>query len=447
MSVKVLLVTTNGTGMGHLARMTAVALAGGDALQPTILTFSTAASLTADISVPVEYCPSRDRGWHSHWLWDDYMQRRLVSLVNELRAQVVVFDGVVPYDGLIAATAQLPQVRFIWSRRGMWKADAPKWALRRARWFDSVIEPGDLAGAADCGPTTLSAAAHRIPPVTLVAHTRMLDRSAARSALGLPETGSLLYVSVGSFMKVSANLLHTIDDVARTYGYTIVTAGEVDGADERGWLQFKKRFPLVQELRAFDAAVCAAGYNNVHENVAAGIPTLLLPNLDTSTDDQATRALECTRSGLTLTAAANDPSAVVHELTKLLTQFKPAPAPFALDGAAALVAEICATSERPVSRSLKVGSVTFKRAVLRTMGPIFGSVARRILGRKQLRGPRGRLNLGLGDGAWVVRWTEDVRDAGTLEPRTLIEHVLPGTSSVYAQARRTIAANYYLPRM
>ena len=447
MPVKVLLVTTNGTGMGHLARMTAVALAGQDSLQPTILTFSTAAALTSNLGVPVEYCPSRERGWHSHWLWDDYMQHRLVSLVKELRAEVVIFDGVVPYDGLIAASTELPQVRFLWSRRGMWKPNAPRWPIRRARWFDAIIEPGDLASAADSGPTTQSDDALRIPPITLVTQTSMLNQRAARAALGLPDAGSLLYVSVGSFIRADIELLNVIDDVAKRHRYTIVTAGAVDGGAARGWLTFEKRFPLAQELQAFDAVVCAAGYNNVHENLAAAIPTLLLPNAETMTDDQITRAQECAQSGLALTAPAHDHVAIAQQLTKLLTSFTPLRVESPLDGATAMVSEIVSLTQRPVSRKLRARKISFKRTLLRTLGPIIGPFLRRIMGRKPARGPRSRLNLGLGEGAWNVRWTEDVQDAGNLEPRTLVEHVLPGTSSVYAQARRSIAAKYYLPRM
>jgi hypothetical protein len=50
-----------------------------------------------------------------------------------------------------------------------------------------------------------------------------------------------------------------------------------------------RHFPLANVLHAFDAAICAAGYNSVHEELAAKIPTLFIPNIR-GTDNQAARA-------------------------------------------------------------------------------------------------------------------------------------------------------------
>ncbi len=49
-------------------------------------------------------------------------------------------------------------------------------------------------------------------------------------------------------------------------------------------------YPLSRYLRAFDAAVVAAGYNSYHEMVMAGVPAAYVPNLATTTDDQLARA-------------------------------------------------------------------------------------------------------------------------------------------------------------
>lgn len=447
MTVRTLLVTTNGAGMGHLARMTAVALAGKGTLESTILTFSSAAALTADVDVPVEYCPSRDRGWHSHWLWDDYMQRRLVSLAKEIRAEVVVFDGVVPYDGLVLASTELPHVRFMWSRRGMWKTNAPRWPLRRARWFDSVVEPADIAGSVDAGATVSCGNVRRIAPVTLVSEIAMLSRDEARSQLGLPLTGALLYVTVGSLVRTDVALLDAIDAVAQRHGYTIVTAGAVTGGENHGWLSFERRFPLVQQLRAFDAVVSAAGYNGVHESVAAGIPTLLLPDLSPLTDDQSARATECERLGLALTAPVANHSAVANALSALLAGFNPTTVTKPLDGARDMVEAITALAAAPVTRSLHARRVSLKRFALRTFGPTFGSLARKLMGRKPANGPRGRLNLGIGEQSRTVIWTSNVAEIAQPHSDAVVEHVLSGTSAVYAQARRRIVQGFFVSRM
>ena len=55
--------------------------------------------------------------------------------------------------------------------------------------------------------------------------------------------------------------------------------------------------------------------------------------------------------------------------------------------------------------------------------------------------------MGMGADAWRVQWTTDVRNVARGDQRVVVEHVLPNTSSVYAQARRKIAERYYLSRM
>jgi hypothetical protein len=69
-------------------------------------------------------------------------------------------------------------------------------------------------------------------------------------------------------------------------------------------------FPLADVLHAFDAAVCAAGYNSVHEVIPAAIPTLLIAN-NRGTDNQFARAKWCADSKLTL-FADNESLAIIE---------------------------------------------------------------------------------------------------------------------------------------
>jgi UDP:flavonoid glycosyltransferase YjiC (YdhE family) len=59
-----------------------------------------------------------------------------------------------------------------------------------------------------------------------------------------------------------------------------------------------REFPLSRRFRAFDLAVSAAGYNSFHELLRFGIPTLFIPNQDTSLDDQQGRAQFAADRGL-----------------------------------------------------------------------------------------------------------------------------------------------------
>src|SRR5699024_12774393 len=78
---------------------------------------------------------------------------RIRALAVETGAQALVFDGVAPYPGLLAARERLPSLRFGWVRRGLWRPEAPASRLDLSRHFDLTVEPGDVARAWDHGPT------------------------------------------------------------------------------------------------------------------------------------------------------------------------------------------------------------------------------------------------------------------------------------------------------
>jgi hypothetical protein len=64
-------------------------------------------------------------------------------------------------------------------------------------------------------------------------------------------------------------------------------------------------FPLAKVLHAFDAGVCATGYNGVHELLPAKVPTVFVSNIR-GTDDQEARAKWCHDFGFALRADQAD---------------------------------------------------------------------------------------------------------------------------------------------
>ncbi len=66
-------------------------------------------------------------------------------------------------------------------------------------------------------------------------------------------------------------------------------------------------FPVMPYSKAFDLVISAAGYNAAQEAVALGVPSVLIPNEATKTDDQARRARQLAeRGGLALVAEGVD---------------------------------------------------------------------------------------------------------------------------------------------
>src|SRR5919198_219971 len=137
----ILLMTTNGWGMGHLSRQLAIAKALGNRAEPILLSLSGAVHLAAGQGIRAEYLPSPSRGWMTAKVWNQYLSGRVLALAAETHARALVFDGVHPYRGLIAARRRLPDVAFVWSRRGMWGEGRGDDALETAPEFDLIVEP------------------------------------------------------------------------------------------------------------------------------------------------------------------------------------------------------------------------------------------------------------------------------------------------------------------
>src|SRR5690606_2121899 len=122
------------------------------------------------------------RNWMPHLMWHSYLSARLSLLLRETRARVLAFDGVAPYLGLLRARTAHPDVAFVWIRRGMWRPGVNRRALNARPFFDLVVEPGDVAGAADLGATARLTDATRVSPVSMLEAQPPLSRAEAAAA-------------------------------------------------------------------------------------------------------------------------------------------------------------------------------------------------------------------------------------------------------------------------
>lgn len=195
-----------------------------------------------------------------------FLRDRLRHLISLHDARVVVLDGV-PEDGVLAATADHPSVSWVWLRPAMWPRGAGSpWRGREAA-FDLVLTPGEFAAAADEGWTALDRTeVETVPPITLLDRTELLDRTAARTLLGLDESPTVLLrgarVPVPGFTEIS---------------------------------------PPPHAVRAADLAVATADYTSFHALLSAGVPTVFVPD-ESATDDQVARARFAAAAGVALCA-------------------------------------------------------------------------------------------------------------------------------------------------
>ncbi len=304
------MVTSNGVGAGHLIRSSAIAREFSNSIRPIVLSMAySVVEVCSALGLECEYVPSRDKKLMPKRKWDQYLKNRIVALIDETGASVLTFDGVVPYPGIVAAKFARPHISLIWIRRGMWQRK-PQGVLLglQSKLMDYVIEPGDIARDADFGPTKRRKESTLMSPVTLFREERALTRESARKLLNLDldKPAVLIQLGVGSSdldSRVSAVLrgISGWEDVQIVMGRPPVDEMGNSLAPLGTQVKVIRHFPLADLLHAFDAAICAAGYNSVHELLPARVPTLLLSN-DRGTDDQTARARWCAENGLTLYA-------------------------------------------------------------------------------------------------------------------------------------------------
>ena len=322
----IILATSNGIGMGHLARATAVALELENLANPVIVSVAGGiAELPAATGIRCEYIPGRNRGWIERNLWNSYLQARLLAVAEETGASVISFDGVVPYPGFIATKIANPKLQLVWVRRGLWQKNALRFALPfQSRLVDKVIEPGDVARLADHGPTSQRRDAHLTSPVSLFNVNRAKSRKDARSILGLDQGKPAVLVQLGTGdddmnekMRAALTGLIGWKDLQ-----VVLTKNPVDEdgnslVPEGLTVNVVRYFPLADLLLAFDGAIAATGYNSVHELLPAQIPTVFISNIR-GTDDQDARAHWCHENGYALRANHADLADITHTVSKLI---------------------------------------------------------------------------------------------------------------------------------
>lgn len=160
-------------------------------------------------------------------------------------------------------------------------------------------------------------------PVMRCESFEMQDRAAARTTLGVDAPRCVL-VSAGGGGDATAEQLFAT--VASLLGddpniHLVFAAGPLfRGAPRRGpRLTWWTGPGLAEQLHGVDAAICAAGFNTVHELLFAGVPTVFVPQTKIA-DDQAARVDALVRAGAARVARLDDPAGLRAELLAVLAE-------------------------------------------------------------------------------------------------------------------------------
>jgi UDP-N-acetylglucosamine:LPS N-acetylglucosamine transferase len=321
----IILATSNGVGMGHLARASAIALALKEYANPIIVSMAGGiAEIPEFLGIRCEYIPGRDRMWMSREKWDIYLRDRLLALVDETGARVMSFDGVVPYPGVIAAKVSHPKLALVWVRRGLWQKKPQRFVLGlQSQMMDYIVEPGDFARAYDFGPTAERKDARLTASVSLFQKETALTREEARNVLGLDLNRPAVLVQLGTGdSDVNEKMTAALSGLLGWKDLQVILTKQPLDKDGKSLvpegldIRVVRHFPLAQVLHAFDAGVCATGYNGVHELLPAQVPTVFVSNIR-GTDDQEARAQWCHDMGYALRANQSDLRDITATVKKL----------------------------------------------------------------------------------------------------------------------------------
>ena len=128
----ILFVSSNGTGLGHVTRLMAIARRLPPGFRPVFFTLSQGAAVVRSLGFPVDFTTAHQTSGIDRASWNRAFAQEFAAALAYHRPDCVVFDGSVPYSGLLDVLDARPGIVSIWVRRGLWKpAHSPDPLLAR----------------------------------------------------------------------------------------------------------------------------------------------------------------------------------------------------------------------------------------------------------------------------------------------------------------------------
>ena len=325
----VLFMSSNGSGVGHLTRLMAMARRSSHNITPIFLTLSQAVKVVEESGFFVEYLPSNSYlNGESSSSWHQLLEQRLNEIYDTHQPDAIVFDGTYPYKGLMSFIKEHPEIKSVWSRRAMWKKTSEELGYSLAELsqnFSLVIEPGDLSESADTGATVAERHnAYIVDPVTYLDKKELLSKNKARATLELPQDKIIGLIQLGAGnINDTSSIINNLLSVYRGVPNLIICVTKSAIANQDVSEKFPNlvgisHYPLSELLNAFDFAIGAAGYNSFHEFINFGIPTLIIPNVHAKLDSAINRVSYVESRGALLVALEDDIEDIKTKASSLL---------------------------------------------------------------------------------------------------------------------------------
>ncbi len=328
---RVLFVTSNGAGMGHLTRCLAIAMKGKPRFQSAFLSLAKQSDVVKKAGFDVLTPMGKDELGVDWQEWHHYFSKIVDSALRHNSVDTVVFDGTWVYRGITQACRR-HGVELIWLRRGLWKGgrDCSQLASPMSH-VDKIIEPADVGHDIDNLGPMLNVYERNVPmmvsPITIGDSSVLASRNELLRELDLDPAFSYVLIQLG------AGTINDIKDIRQRAIETVTGLGK----QWRAVVAFSplsspslqhppgavsiRVYPLARFLKVFEFGVFAAGYNSIHEALVHRLPCVLVPNYQTSTDDQVRRAQGMNQKGLGLMAAdVTELERAIHALSDLETR-------------------------------------------------------------------------------------------------------------------------------
>lgn len=305
----VLFVVTNGAGLGHLTRGLAVARRLrqlDETIEIIFCSTSLATEVIREMGFMYYYLPTKHVMPKSttNGMWNKYLSQTLEMIIEVHHPHMVVYDGVYPYSSLISTLNKHKLIK-IWLKRESYKAGTDDGTEMEKR-FSLTIVPGE-AGLRRLPDT---AKKKYVNPIILLDKEEAHQREAIRDELKISYQNKLFYVQLGAGVINDTNpVLHRVIDLILKNPENRILLGEsiigkhLDMKHQQ--LTTIRSYPNSQYFKAIDYAVSASGYNTFHELLYYGVPSIFIPNTQTSKDDQVARVKRCTAKKACLMAYEN----------------------------------------------------------------------------------------------------------------------------------------------
>jgi UDP:flavonoid glycosyltransferase YjiC (YdhE family) len=300
----------NGAGLGHVTRSLAIARR-IRRLEPEAPIYFLSSSQALDVisreGMVAYHIPPHSRyGDHLRSSeWSTLLQQQIQLIADTHHPAVFVYDGVFPYRGVLDAIQECRFVHAAMVLRLRHKHNRLPEMAEKLSVFNEVIFPGEAGvsgGVEELAPPELAALSCRmVDPIVYLDREELLPREQVRAMWNVPPNKKLVYVQLGAgnindIQALSEQILAVLselEDIVVLLAESPIAERAHNGRDN---VHVLRHYPNSLYCKGFDLAITAVGYNTFHEQMHFGVPSVLIPNQETKTDDQTGRAMTAHRA-------------------------------------------------------------------------------------------------------------------------------------------------------